>query len=70
MSSYDRWLEAPYVDAARQEAAFEAWCEANDVEFDADDAWDRFETEQAEAWEAAADDAAESRVQERAERDW
>lgn len=39
----DSWLEAPYVNAARQEAAFEAWCEREGVEFDADDAWERFE---------------------------
>jgi hypothetical protein len=39
----DRWLEAPYVDAAKQQVDFEKWCEANDVDPDADDAWEQFE---------------------------
>lgn len=68
MSAYDSWLEAPYVQAAQEEAAFEKWCEDNDVEFDAPDAWQRFEDEMAERWEAAAD-AAEARAEARAERD-
>ncbi len=42
MHGLDAWLEAPYVDAARREADFERWCEANDREgSDAD--WDAFE---------------------------
>lgn len=70
MSAHQRYLEAPYDNAARQEAAFEKWCEVNDVEFDAPDAWDRFEQAEQDAYEAWADDAAESRAQDRAERDW
>lgn len=39
----DAYLEAPYVNAARYEQAFERWCEENDVPFDAPDAEERFE---------------------------
>lgn len=42
-AAYDRWLEAPYVEAAQREAAFEAFCESHDVDPNADDAYDRFE---------------------------
>lgn len=42
-AAYDRWLEAPYVDAAQQEAHFEAFCESNDVDPNDDNAWNLFE---------------------------
>ena len=38
----DRYLEAPYVEAAMHEAAFERWCENNDENPDDEAAWDRF----------------------------
>lgn len=65
MSSYDRWLEEPYTRAAAEEAAFEKWCEENGVEFDAEDAWDRFEEASREEYEAWADDRAEELAEER-----
>lgn len=69
MSAYDRWLEAPYVDAARQEDAFEKWCEAKGVAFDAPDAWERFEADEAASYEEWCDDQAEQRAEARLERD-
>ena len=38
----DRYLEAPYVDAARQESAFERWCEDTGHDPDDEAAWDLF----------------------------
>ena len=52
MNGLDAWLEAPYVNRAREEEAFEAWCESTGTDPDAPDAWDRFE----EAIEEAHDD--------------
>lgn len=69
MRGYDAWLEAPYVDAAAREEAFEKWCEENDVEFDAPDAWDRFDEEMADRAQDAAEEEAERRAEARAERD-
>lgn len=49
MQGLDDWLEAPYVNAAREEALFEEWAERNqpDLDWDDDDAmsaaWDKFE---------------------------
>jgi hypothetical protein len=49
MSAHQNYLEAPYVNAAAQEAAFESWAEKNEPELDWDDdkavekAWDAFE---------------------------
>lgn len=40
----DRWLEAPYVDAAKQQEMFEQWAEANDEDMDDPTAWERFES--------------------------
>ena len=42
-AAYDRWLEAPYVEAEQRALAFEQFCESNDVDPGADDAWERFE---------------------------
>lgn len=42
-AAYDRWLEAPYVEAAQREADFENWCEREGVDPDDADAYDRFE---------------------------
>jgi hypothetical protein len=50
MRGYDDWLEAPYVNAARREEAFEQFCERNGVDFDAPDAWDQFEDWEAEQY--------------------
>ena len=73
MMGLDAWLEAPYVDASRQEAAFEAWCEREDVDLDAPDAWERFEAAMEDEREAYLEDKAESaredRMMERDERD-
>lgn len=38
----DRWLEAPYVDAARDEADYEKWCEAQGLD-PAFDHWEQYE---------------------------
>lgn len=43
MRGLDEWLEAPYTDAAKREADFEAWCEANRVDPEGLTAWDEFE---------------------------
>lgn len=43
MSGHQEWLEAPYTDAARQQADFEQWCEANDVDPETREAWPAFE---------------------------
>lgn len=48
MHGLDAWLEAPYVNAARQEEAFEKWCEATDTDPEASDAWDLFEAQMAD----------------------
>lgn len=44
---YDAWLEAPYVDRAKQEADFERWCEAEGLTWLDDrgeaEAWERYE---------------------------
>jgi hypothetical protein len=42
VSGYDQWLEAPYVDAARREAAYEQWCESQGFD-PAEDHWQAFE---------------------------
>jgi hypothetical protein len=34
MSNFDRWLEKPYTDRAREEAEFEEFCEAQGIDFD------------------------------------
>jgi hypothetical protein len=65
MQGLDQWLEAPYVNAAREEAAFEAWCEREDVDYDAPDAWERFEA----AMEDEREDYAERRAEARMDRD-
>jgi len=51
MQGLDAWLEAPYVNRAREEADFERWLEANpqddlDLDKDADNetAWERYES--------------------------
>lgn len=56
-------MQAEREDA---EAAFEAWCERNDVDPDDADASDAFER----AMEDAAEDAAEARAEAMADRDW
>lgn len=47
MSAYDRWLEAPYTDAARRQAAFEDWAEAHLPDWDdaaaLEQAWQAFD---------------------------
>lgn len=69
MHGLDAWLEAPYVNAAREEAAFEAWCEQSETDPEAPDAWDRFEQAMADAYDDAREQAAEARAEARAERD-
>lgn len=44
----DRWLEAPYVNAAKDEADYEAWCEAKGLD-PADDHWTEFEDARSDA---------------------
>lgn len=49
MMGYDQWLEAPYTNAAREEALFESWAEKNLPNLDWDDdsavdeAWIQFD---------------------------
>jgi hypothetical protein len=62
MQGLDAWLEAPYVDAARQQDEFERWCDAEDVDPDAPDAWDRFEADCEDRAEAADEARAEARM--------
>lgn len=40
---YDSWLESPYTNRAREEEEFEKFCEANDLDFDDEDSWNKFE---------------------------
>lgn len=42
MRGYDEWLEAPYVNAAREQDNYERWCEANDLDPE-DDNWGAYE---------------------------
>lgn len=42
-AAYDRWLEAPYVEAAQREAAFETFCERFGLDPEADASWAEFE---------------------------
>jgi len=71
MAGLDAWLEAPYTNRAREEAAFEDWCEREDVDPDKPGAWDDFEAAMEDAREDAMIDAAEARAEEREEReDW
>jgi hypothetical protein len=41
-AAFDRWLEAPYVEAAAREAAYEKFCEERDLDLDGDH-WDLFD---------------------------
>lgn len=34
MSAYDRWLEKPYTDHAREQERYEAYCKENDLDPD------------------------------------
>jgi elongation factor P hydroxylase len=43
MSAHQAWLEAPYDQAARLEAAFEYWCEDNGRDVDDEEAFEEFE---------------------------
>lgn len=40
----DAWLEAPYVERAKREAAFEDWCEATGTDPELEGSWDAFES--------------------------
>ena len=42
-AAYDRWLEAPYREAEAREAQFERFCNEQDVDPNASDAWERFD---------------------------
>ena len=53
MAGLDAWLESPYTNRARQDALFEDWCEREDQDPEAPDAWDKFEA----AMEADREDA-------------
>lgn len=39
----DAWLEAPYVDAARRESEFDAWCQTTDTDPESEGAWEKFD---------------------------
>lgn len=60
----DRYLEAPYVDAARAEADFEEWCTANGVDCEDADAWEQYEQaiNEIDAKAQAEIDAAEAQM--------
>jgi hypothetical protein len=66
--SYDSWLEEPYQRMYAEGDAFVEWCERRGIDPDADDAWDRYESDLADAREAAAEARAEARMD--VERDW
>ena len=70
MAGLDAWLESPYTNRAREEAAFEVWCEREDQDPEAPDAWAKFEEAMEAERETAEVDAAEARAEARAERDW
>jgi hypothetical protein len=64
VNGLDAWLEAPYVNRAREEEAFEHWCEETGTDPDAPGAWDRFEEDMEEDRRDAEMDAAEARAEE------
>jgi hypothetical protein len=67
-SSYDAWLEAPYVEAAAKGDAYANWCEENDKDPE-EDHWDEFEQEMADRADDAAEERAEAMREDR-DRDW
>lgn len=56
MSAHQNYLEAPYDRIDREEIAFERWCDANDVDYDEPDAWERFEAVYYDEVESDPDD--------------
>lgn len=52
MTSYDSWLEQPYVDAAVRGDAYVAWCERGGLDPD-EDHWMEFDDAQVDEWEQA-----------------
>lgn len=69
MSGYDRWLERPYADAAKDEAAFEEFCESQGIAFDSPHAWDLFNDWKDGCLEEDALDRHEARMEREDERD-
>ena len=64
-AAFDRWLTTdPREVSPQAEAAYENWCEANDLD-PADDHWDDFEQDAYDAADDAALEAAEA-----AREDW
>ena len=43
MRGYDAWLERPYVERAKDDEAFEKFCEEQDIDPDGPHAWSLFE---------------------------
>ena len=68
MHGLDAWLEAPYVNAARDADAYEDWCEREDLD-SSEDHWDAFEDAMAAEYEGRMEDAAEARM-DRMREDW
>lgn len=59
-ANYDAWLEKPIQDAYARGDAFIDWCEREDVDPDAPDAYARYEEWEQEQAEADAESRAES----------
>lgn len=62
--SYDAWLEAPYQRAHAEGDAFIDWCESRNIDYESDDAWNRFQADMDDAREAAAEAYAEQMMEE------
>lgn len=58
-AAYDRWLEAPYVEAAQREADYERWCESQDLD-PSEDHWDEFDQAMADIADDAEAELAEA----------
>ena len=68
MAGLDSWLEAPYTNAAADEAAYERWCEANDLD-PSEDHYAVFYQWQEDEYESAREDAQIARAEARKEDD-
>jgi hypothetical protein len=65
MSAHQAWLEAPYTARDREEAAYERFCEREDLD-PAENHWDAF----TEAMEDAAEDYAAEAAEAAREAAW
>lgn len=63
MRGLDAWLEKPYVDAARRDAAYEAFCERNGYDPDDSASEEAFEDHQEFLSEPDPDEARERQIE-------